>query len=384
MPNIVWQIISFLPCLAYDLLEWLRDLFLVRVLGRHRIVTHDVTREGCNFDGATHIAIVAVRPAGGSDLFTLNLINALAEQGFYILLMSNAPLSEGQRNVLLSRCHRIIERAPVGRDFGCYQAGLRTLGLFNGGLPAACECLVLANDSMFYRSDLSDIISEMMQFDNPWVAMFENFEQAYHAQSFFLMFYPQIFRSPVFGRFWRKYKPYSSRKHTIRKGEVGLTRTLRKARFVPSVCFSSTRIRQVIEAAQADPLEICNLLPYCSDMSWREWAEELLEMAKHGLSIEERSPTLLFAWQNFLRTIAHVSESANPTHVVGLILNCMAKAPLKRDVCYRNIFTINQVLGYATGFDARELGAMEVDLRSKGLFVSLSFPKKLLCVRGRI
>ncbi len=384
MPNIVWQIISFLPCLAYDLLEWLRDLFLVRILKRDRIITHDVAREGFNVNEATHIAIVAVRPAGGSDLFTLNLVNALAEQGFYILLMSNSPLSEQQREILLSRCHRIIERAPIGRDFGCYQVGLGILGLFSSGLPAACECLVLANDSMFYRSDTADIISEMRQFDSPWIAMFENFEQAYHAQSFFLMFAPKVFKSKAFLNFWRKYKPYSSRKHTIKKGEVGFTRALRKARFVPSVCFSSTRIREVIEAAQADPLEICDLLPYCSDMSWREWAEELLDMAKHGLSIEERSPTLLFAWQNFLREVVHVSESANPTHLVGLILNCLAKAPLKRDVCYRNIFTIGQVLEHARGFDARELGAMEIDLRSKGLFVSLSFAKKLLCVRGRI
>jgi len=384
MPNIVWQIVSILPCLAYDLFEWIRDLFVVRLFRRHRVVTHDVAIEGSRADDAERIAIVAVRPDGGSDIFTLNLIAALAAQGFYILLMSNGPLTEKQRETLLFHCRRIIERAPVGRDFGCYQAGLRALGLFGNGLPAACQNLVLANDSMFYRSDTADVIAEMRNLDSPWVAMFENFEQAYHAQSFFLMFGPEVFRSRAFGRFWRRYKPYSSRKHAIRKGEVGLTRTLRKARFVPSVCFSSTRIREVIEDAQADPLEICELLPTYSDMSWREWAEELIDMAKHGLSIEQRSGTLLFAWQNFIRTIIYVSESANPTHAVGLILNCFAKAPLKRDVCFRNIFTIGQVLRYATGFDARELLAMEVDLRSKGLFVSLSVPKKLLCVRGRI
>jgi hypothetical protein len=385
MPRSMFLRAVSLPlCLVFDFIEWARDAILVHVFRRHKKLLHDTLGGSSLLEHARLIAIVAIRPTAHSEPFTLNLLKALAEHGFHTLIVCNALLSERQREMFRPCSERIIERAPIGRDFGCYQAGLKEVGLFVGGLPAACERLVLANDSMFYRSDTTDLISELMKLEGPWVTMFESYEKAYHAQSFFLLFAPAAFRLPEFKRFWKRYKPYSSRTHTIRKGEIGLSRVLTKANLVSNAYYSSTRIQQVVEAAGLDPLDVISLLPAHWELSWSHWTRDILDFAGLVMRIEEPRPAVQFVSQMLWRRLSRLTESRNPTHIAGLLLNCLAEAPLKRDICYRDTHSIAHVVRHANGFDAREIRAMEADLRSKGVYASLSNLKRMLYIRGRI
>jgi len=377
-------IASLLACMAYDLVALVHDAFVVHVLSSHEKVISDARGDNLSEAGAQRIAIVAVRPNVHSEPFTLNLLRALRETGYYTLIVSNAVLSERQRDLFRSWSNRIIERAPVGRDFGCYQTGLKALGLLGSEVPSQCERLVLANDSMFYRADSGKIIADMERLDNAWSAMFENYEHAYHAQSFFLMFGPEVFGSSAFKRFWLRYKPYSSRTHSIKKGEIGLSRALKRASFTPTAYFNSVRIQRVVEEVWNDPLEVCRVLPDISKISASVWSERIQSLVDRGLAINRPQTAMAYLWEDFSRKTAWTAESTNPTHMLGLFLNRFANAPLKRDLCYRNTCTIAQVARYACGFDDRELAALQSDLRSRGLAISLGPIKRLLFIRGRI
>jgi hypothetical protein len=382
--KLFFQVASILPCLICDLVEWIRDLIVIKLLRRHQKILHDSGGEPSPFQDARRIAVIAIRPTIYSEPFTLNLLRALVKNDFHILLVCNGMLSDRQREVFLSFSKRIIERPPTGRDFGCYQTGLNLLGLSGTGLPERCERLLLANDSMFYRADTAELIADMLRLDGSWVTMFESYEKAFHAQSFFLIFSPQAFRSFAFRKFWKNYKPYSSRPHTIKKGEIGFSRALKRSGLVPQPYYSSTRIRQVVEAAELGPSELLNLLPSTSIISWNTWAKDILDLAQHQIPIEGQNPTLKFLSQNLLRKLSRTTESSNPTHAAGLLLNYLADAPLKRDICYRDTHSIADIMKNATGFDAREMQMMEYDLRIRGVFASLSSLEKLLYARGRI
>jgi hypothetical protein len=92
------------------------------------------------------VALLATQ--GGSRLAQTieTLIDAVRQQDGAIVLAVNGRLSDSLRASLAGRVAVVIERPPVGRDFGAYQAGIAFLAR-RGIVPAR---LLLANDSMFY------------------------------------------------------------------------------------------------------------------------------------------------------------------------------------------------------------------------------------------
>ena len=403
MRRMLFDIAALIVCRLFDIYERIKDIYAVRLMRRHLSVHRDTIRVALAPDNAERIAIVAIYPSTHSLGFVHNALDGLVANGFYVVVVSNRRLDGHHYEAVSGKAHRLIERAAVGRDFGSYQAGLRALGVGGAGMPVECELLALLNDSMFYRHDSAALFANILSLKGDWISMFENYEFSYHAQSFFMAFRWSAFRSAAFVDYWRDYVPYSSRHYTINAGEVGFSASMRKAGFLVSAYYNSTRLSELLfnllarrqsltAAVDMLPLHGDNRLlpPDLQDESERRPELSPQEGSFGGLGREfdalliRRQALTLAGWTRVLWQIVAQAEKANPTHFTGLLLNNMDLAPLKRDVCYRGTFGIAQVVRQTDGISEPLRAALECDLRSKGLPASITGVKKLLFHRGRV
>jgi hypothetical protein len=365
------SITSLICCWLYDLMLLMGEL--PAILLRRHLRTRALYRGKLNpIDKPSRVALLALLPSDESMPFTLNLAEALVTNDFYVVVISNKVLPPRQRDALLVRCHHLIERFPIGRDFGSYKLGLLWLKQ-NGDVLAKADTLLLANDSMFYPACTKALISKLTNRDGQWLCLFENFEINYHAQSFLQIFRRDVFSSAAFTRFWDRYTPFSSRTHAIRRGEAGLTRELVKVGFFAWPFYNSFDLVNAIrEAVRDEGVEIGPV------------GKLILEL--YGDTPRpERSPFLRSAsLERAIKRIEELMHNSNPTHSCGLIANVILGAPIKRDVCYRGAYDMTLLLRSIKGFTADEMSAMYVDLRKRGVPATIRGIRRLLYSRGRI
>src|SRR6266436_4692453 len=246
----------------YDLRLFVADLVAIHF--RDQCVRLRSERAGGPRDARNfaRVAVVAIHPTDDSIPFTQNLLAALNANNFYVLAVYNKPMSAAQQSAILPYCHHLIERFSVGRDFGAYKRGL--VWLEEKGKLSKASVVVLANDSMFYPSTISETVSEMLSLSEDWVTLFEDFQFHHHAQSSFLMFRRPVCESSWWCRFWDQYRPYSSRVHRIKKGEIRLSSVLMKAGFFPHAIYNAIRVtttlRSLIAAENVQSRGITELL----------------------------------------------------------------------------------------------------------------------------
>jgi hypothetical protein len=361
---------AFLPYIwYYDLRLFLSDVIAVKFRDEYRRLKSEHAGSLPVSRSPRRIAVVAIHPSDESIPFTINLLEALAEQDFCILVVHNRPMSRDQCSRILSRCHHLIERYPVGRDFGAYKRGLEWL--HHHGKVASAETLILANDSMFYPGSFRSALSALLDHKSEWSCLFENFQMFHHAQSFFLLFRRSVFTSPAFTRFWSSYAPRSSRVHCIEKGEKGLSRSLKKAGFFPYALYSATRlVDRLSDAVQSGNNESNQLV------------DLLLDLYANEPAVQQASEKRVI--RNAIFNAGSCMNSYNPTHRCGLIINQVTEAPVKRDLCYRDTCEMTYLLSHVRGFTETEKSLMAVDLRKKGYGTSISGLPKALYSWGRI
>jgi hypothetical protein len=339
--NAIIQTVVFIVRFLAGISSCCRDLIHMG-RGRHRLITRD---EPGRLEKKPHYkraVVIALYPNDDTLPFTLNLMKGFAAADFFILGVSTKPLV-GEINAHIgAHCHHIIERFNMGYDFASYQTGLGWIG--RQGFLQGIDTLAIANDSLFYPASIADTIKDAVAQNANWTGLFENFQFHYHVGSFFEIFRTPVFASPLFLQFWRKYRPFSSRIHAIQQGEVGLTRMLVKAGFVPRIVYARQRILQAAAARLAEE-------GLCSDI----------------LSLTPRKQAL----PELMQEIDKRAKTLNPTHALGMLCNVLLGAPIKCDISYRANIPIEDVLKYAQGFTREELAAMRRLLNAKGLSSSV-------------
>jgi len=317
------------------------------------------------------VAVVAIHPTDDSIPFTRNLLVALSTNDFYVLVVYNKPMSAAQHAAIAPNCHHLIERFSVGRDFGAYKRGL--IWLKDKGRLSNADIVVLANDSMFYPSVFSETVSEMMSLSEDWVAPFENFQLHHHAQSFFLLFRRPVFGSSCWQSFWDRYRPYSSRTHCIEKGEKGLTSALLKGGFFPHVVYNAVRVTTTLRSLTGAENSPSGGI---TDLLLRLHGDAQMAVLRHN-----RNRLI----EDAILNVGTLMHRCNPTHATGIIINTSLIAPVKRDLCYRGICDLTQVVSCVRGFTEKELQAMISDLRRKGFPAVMAWgTRKALWAFGRI
>jgi hypothetical protein len=341
--------------------------------------------------GPRGIAIVAVYPMPQIVFSIRNLCAALSENGFWVLMVASTTLKDEMRGELLPSCQMLLERTPVGRDFGSYKMGLLWLNA-NGGYADA-ESLILTNDSMYWPRSFGNELATMLNKDEPWQGLFEHlavFPVQRHVQSFFLLFGSSLFNSSEFQDYWRNFSLVpvgrSMRKHLIRKGELGLSQRLLAHGWRPAVAYNIQRILdELIKRLQSDPPDksvLLTLTNYGIELPAQNYHYGLMEgvTASKNLGFDPSSHLL----NNVVESISQRMQSGNPTHTIGLLCNTLLDAPIKRDIPLRGTHNIGTFLMYLKGFDDSERRMICGDLSERGTRLQWDRFWLFLEQRGRI
>lgn len=177
------------------------------------------------------LAIVALYQKGRLRKDSERLLKALKERDCYVLAVNTLKLKDPETCREYVDCY--VERFNFGRDFGSYKAAFQTV--FARGWHESCPRALIINDSVYCISDrIGPFIDEIMNSDIEVLGSTENYETSHHLGSFCIAFCGRILRHKKFRKYWKKYRNSDIRPTVIHRGELELSKTLRKCATNPT------------------------------------------------------------------------------------------------------------------------------------------------------
>ncbi len=174
-------------------------------------------------------------PAGCVRPDTVRYLQALKGAGFSVVLVSNSgPLTSDAMTRLRASDVSVLTRRNIGLDFGAWRMALRALNL-----PRAdTNRVLLVNDSVYGPLvPLAPLLARMTPDTADLWGLTDSRERGWHVQSYFLLAGPALLRSPVWRRFWRGVIPLPSKRWTVGRYEIGLSRRVTAAGFQAKALF---------------------------------------------------------------------------------------------------------------------------------------------------
>lgn len=176
------------------------------------------------YDGQK-ILLLALYQKGEIRPDLINLIEQAKRAGAYILAVNTLKLEQSEQYKNIIDCY--IEKFNFGRDFGSYQTGF--LHVYGNGWDQACDRLLMLNDSVYYsHNNLPQFLSDLLETECEVLGATENFEIERHLGSFCISFAGSILKKASFRKFWEKYRSSDVRPKVIRRGEMKLSRTIKR------------------------------------------------------------------------------------------------------------------------------------------------------------
>ncbi|OED48497.1 hypothetical protein AB838_11320 [Rhodobacteraceae bacterium (ex Bugula neritina AB1)] len=186
------------------------------------------------------IAVYLIFPSQGVLASHVEALKYLVSSGYAPLVVSNLPLTDGDRSKILDRCWLCLERPNYGYDFGGYRDGI----LLAKERSAQIDRLVLLNDSSWFplpgaqdwlveaeKTGL-DFTGAVSNYGHPRVDPedfrgiqwgYSTSHRNFHYCSFALMMSGRLMADPKFVKFWQRFPLTSDKKVTVRRGEIGLS-----------------------------------------------------------------------------------------------------------------------------------------------------------------
>ena len=357
---------------------------------------------------SSNFAILALYMNGPLPDFTANVIAAIDASPLNLVVVSNTTLVPYLRAQLLQNCWLLIERANLGRDFGAYKDGISILLQSQKDV----DRVILLNDSLFFfQKGLTKLISDLCG-PQEFIGVTEVLEFHYHVQSFMLSFGQHAIRTRQFRKFWRTYRPISTRRWSIHKGEIKLTRRLTKAGFRPHVLFQAAQlIAHLRPRAMREVLEAARLLPSRERLQlYREFdrivgnenislAEfEAISQGIRGISpgggsragalaaIGSQLETMdRWSFEIFANKLVAIIARRNQAHVGGFLFAKYLGLPvIKRDIFYRQIYSLEEIYRILTDFNEPLRDEVMSDLRRGGTAQHLKGLRRILTDHGSI
>lgn len=154
-----------------------------------------------------------------------NLLEVAKSKGAYVICVNTLKLKNPEQYTDLMDCY--IERYNYGRDFGSYKTGF--MYLYERQLHEKCPRLLVLNDSLFYsKKNQPKFIDDLLTTEIEVLGATENHEIEHHIGSFCLSLDGDIVRNNLIKRYWKKYKNSDVRPVVIKRGEMGLSKVLRR------------------------------------------------------------------------------------------------------------------------------------------------------------
>jgi hypothetical protein len=199
------------------------------------------------YDGQP-IMLLALYQKGRLRPDVIRLLRAAKAQGLYVLGVNTLKLQKPEELRGLIDCY--IERSNFGRDFGSYKTGF--LHLFSRRWEGTCPRLVMLNDSVFYASrGLDKFIDELATSRTEVLGGTENYEIEYHLGSFCISMAQSVLKADRFKAYWKGYRLTDVRPVVIKRGEMKLSKTLKRCVSMPSefrALYSSDRFLNEIKS----------------------------------------------------------------------------------------------------------------------------------------
>jgi hypothetical protein len=257
------------------------------------------------------IALVLLYQPDGLLSSTFHMLDHLRSKGLSLLIVSNAPLSQADRDRLRPRAWRIIERPNFGYDFGGYRDGI--LHLLDEGIGPAR--LFVINDSIWFPlGEDSDLVERARASEADLYGFSLNDlrrkTRHWHLQSYFLVFSGRLFQHEDFRRFWKRLFLSDNRDHAIRRCEIVLTEYFR-IRGHKTDCRHRNR-DTVVAAGAMDDAELKSVMSFLvsievrnaaaidrllssdpSDPAWRETALWEIDPARSKAALIYAHPLVL-------------------------------------------------------------------------------------------
>ncbi len=374
--------------LTYDicvhLAEWPRIALL-------RLIDYSDLVRKLEASGTERLALVAPHPSKHLQFTIQHLIKGLLKNKYTVVVLIPDPAKAQWLKEAFPEVH-LERRKPQGRDFGAWKEVVLAI-TGSSILRRSINRLVLANDSIYYNKTTAEIIERLTKSEKQWSCLFENFDYHYHAQSFLLSFDNVAINHPVFRKFWQNYRPYSSRRHSINRGEALLSKRMSRVFGRPDCILNSTRIMKEFRSIDTHAELRSAMFRLWASPATRAHAGKTLEASftafgfrtgKQGHRNEPTKEDQSFEREMLAIDISKLPEAQNPTHSVGLLVNYLFMYPVKRDICLRSWHRISDVVTLLRGFSEHELSDIERDLRLTGLPDSYGGIRRILFEFGRI
>jgi hypothetical protein len=354
-------------------------------------------------------------------VFIETMLRAIGRSRLNLVISTNALITEEQRDLLLDHCNILIERADLGRDFGGYRDGIRILQRRCNNI----ERLILLNDSLFYFENGLDALVRGLDGEHDVIGMTEVFEHHYHIGSYAISVSRAVLQNPRFQRYWKKYRPIPTRRWSIHKGEVGLTRMLMEAGFKPHILYHgaqltsymrSSNLHELMTAIHFLPNDFRNRLFEHLDQlrvaqtGWKLLAIDTLSKSIRTLqrldnpqmtnlrlantakllSISQLTTTThsereRIARDNFVDRIISTITTRNQIHVGGfLFVKYLSMPAFKRDIFYREVYGFADIDEILANIKEPMRPEIMADLRQKGSQSHFKGLAKILAKHGSI
>ena len=293
--------------------------------------------EGLPPKGSDKVAVFVVYSRSGMPNFTMNFIAALNRHSFNVIIVSNDRLDTSVKTALLGNCCLLVERVNVGRDFGGYKDGI---GIAVQRFPDIRR-LIIGNDSLYYFNRGLDELITALDGPEDFIGVSEVYEHHYHVASFLLSFGPGVLDDPAFRRFWTGYLPIPTRMWAILEGEGELTRVLVEAGHRPHVLFRADALLFKLQALSAtETADTLALLPRSVRDALPPFAAPL-----------RTNP----APRNLAEAVYEEVMARNQMHAAGFaFMKYMGLPLLKRDIVFRELFSLREVKQIIAGFGEAE------------------------------
>lgn len=206
------------------------------------------------------VALVLIFPQPRLPESTLSLCGGLARAGFAPLVISNAPLDEGDLARLAPHVWRIVVRPNLGHDFGGYRDGIRLLWHWD----IRPERLLVLNDSVWlYDNDPAALVATLDAIEADVVgSILRQKGEVRFLESYCYMMRGAALASPAFRRFWQDLRLTSNKSKVIRRGERGHSVALAAGGLRIAPAFGNRAF--LAQLAQADDARLDQMLRFAA------------------------------------------------------------------------------------------------------------------------
>ena len=268
--------------------------------------------------------------------YVLNMLKGLRSHHVNTIIVSNHKLTSEQLETLQGLCSQVLVRGNKGLDFGAYKDAILHLV----DRENAVERLIMMNDSVYvFNRGLRKLLGELLDDKYQVVSAYENWELHYHFQSFCIGLAGTVLYDPQIKRYWQNYFPISSRRWCIHAGEVKFSQALRKVASSFKIVFDINELLDAVMVNSDLPTLLLHREFVPGSVRGHYPSDDVLSSLK-DTDVDKRILTL----RRFKETFSNALMSRAQAHTGAFLFAKYLSSPLlKRDIVYRELFTIYEV-----------------------------------------